>query len=252
MEETLSLLVHGESKVGKSTLGNTAPEPRLIMDAEGGSKFLPGRKVEWKLNEGDGAPPQPDGTWDTCIVTIRNFSDVKKVYDWLNSGRHGFKSLVIDSISEIQKRCVDDIAGTEQMTQQAWGSLLRAMEQLVRNMRDLTSHPSNPLKAVVLIAMTREINGKMRPFVQGALATTLPYFIDVVGYLEVVEYPDPADPTKPATKVRELIVSPHPRYEAGERVQGRLGERVYHPDVKRMITEIYKNDNGSDKNTKGK
>jgi hypothetical protein len=243
MEETLSLLVHGESKVGKSTLGNTAPAPRLIMDAEGGSKFLPGNKTEWKLDEGDGSPPKPDASWDTCIVTIRNFGDVKRVYDWLNSGKHGFKSLVIDSISEIQKRCVDEIAGVDQMNQQAWGSLLRAMEQLVRNMRDLTSHPRNPLTAVVLIAMTREINGKMRPFVQGALATTLPYFIDVVGYLEVVSYPDPSDPTQPPTKVRELIVSPHERYEAGERVQGRLGERVFHPNVERMISDIYKADN---------
>lgn len=237
MEETLSLLVHGESKVGKSSLGNTAPAPRLIVDAEGGSKFLPGKKTEWVI--ADGPPPKHDGSWDTCIVTIRNFQDVKTVYDWLNSGKHEFKSLVIDSISEIQKRCVDDIAGTDQMTQQAWGSLLRAMEQLVRNMRDLTSHPTNPLKAVVLIAMTREINGKMRPFVQGALATTLPYFIDVVGYLEVVEYPDPGDPTQPPTKVRELIVSPHQRYEAGERVQGRLGDRVYHPNVETMIDAIY-------------
>lgn len=237
MEKTLSLLVHGESKVGKSTLGNSAPAPRLIMDAEGGSKFLPGAKVEWDVRSGP--PPAPDGTWETCVVTIRNFQDVKSVYDWLNSGQHGFKSLVVDSISEVQKRCIDDIAGVDQMTQQAWGSLLRAMEQLVRSMRDLTSHPTNPLKAVVLIAMTREINGKMRPFVQGALATTLPYFIDVVGYLEVVEYPDPVDPTQPPTKVRELVVSPHPRYEAGERVQGRLGERVYHPNVERMLDEIY-------------
>lgn len=237
MDKTLSLLVHGESKVGKSTLGNSAPAPRLIVDAEGGSKFLPGKKIVWDVrNE---APPTPDGTWDTCVVTVRNFQDVKSVYDWLNSGKHGFESLVIDSISEVQKRCIDDIAGTDQMTQQAWGSLLRAMEQLVRAMRDLTSHPTNPLKAVVLIAMTREINGKMRPFVQGALATTLPYFIDVVGYLEVVEYPDPADPTQPPTKVRELVVSPHPRYEAGERVQGRLGDRVFHPDVSRMLDTIY-------------
>jgi hypothetical protein len=237
VERTLSALFHGESKVGKSTLGNTAPAPRLIMDAEGGSKFLPGRKVVWDVkNEG---PPEADGTWDTCIVTIREFSDVRRVYDWLNSGKHGFKSLVVDSISEVQKRCTDDLAGTEQMSQQMWGALLRAMEDLVRKMRDLTSHPTNPLTAVILIAMSREMNGKMRPYVQGQLATTMPYFLDVIGFLTVVDVPNPDDPTRPPAKYRKLIVGPNPQYEAGERVQGRLGDEIWHPHVERMIEQIY-------------
>lgn len=237
LERTLSLLVHGESKVGKSTLGNTAPAPRLIMDAEGGSKFLPGRKVVWNVKSDP--PPEADGSWDTCIVTIREFSDVRRVYDWLNSGKHGFKSLVIDSISEVQKRCIDDLAGTEQMSQQSWGALLRAMEDLVRKMRDLTSHPTNPLTAVVLIAMSREFNGKMRPYVQGQLGTSLPFFIDVVGYLEVVSVPNTDDPTQPPSKYRRLVVSPNDKYEAGERVQGRLGDFVWHPNVEQMLVQIY-------------
>lgn len=243
MERTLSALIHGESKVGKSTLGNTAPAPRLIMDAEGGSKFLPGRKVVWDVR--NTAPPEADGTWETCIVTVREFADVRRVYEWLNSGRHGFKSLVIDSISEVQKRCVDDLAGTEQMSQQAWGALLRAMEDLVRKMRDLTSHPTQPLSAVVLIAMTREMNGKMRPYVQGQLATTMPYFLDVIGFLEVVAVPNTEDPTQPPAKYRRLVVSPNDRVEAGERVQGRLGEFVWHPNIETMIDSIYAEEEGT-------
>jgi hypothetical protein len=237
IEASLSVLVHAESKIGKSTLGNTSPAPRLIVDAEGGSKFLPGRKIVWDVRTQN--CPMPDGTWDTCIVTIRDYSDMTRVYDWLNSGKHGFKSVVIDSITEIQKKCVDSLAGTDQMSQQTWGALLRSMEQLIRNLRDLTSHPTNPLMALVLIAMTREINGKMRPYVQGALQTTLPYFIDVVGYLEVVEVPNQEDPTQPPAKYRRLIVSPHPRYEAGERVQGRLGEFVWHPRIDEMINTVF-------------
>lgn len=240
MEHTLSLLVHGESKVGKSTLGNTTPAPRLIMDAEGGSKFLPGKKTEWKVR--DGEPPTPDGSWDTCVVTIRDYSDVRRVYDWLNSGKHGFRSLVVDSISEVQKKCIDDLVGVEQMKQQDWGALLRSMEKIVRDMRNLTEHPTNPLAAVVFIAMTRERDDKMRPFVQGALATTLPYFVDVCGFLTVVEVPDPDDPTQPPSRYRQLIVAPNARYEAGERVQGRLGDFVWHPNVEQMIDTIYDGD----------
>jgi hypothetical protein len=240
VERTLSLLIHGETKVGKSTLGNTAPAPRLIMDAEGGSKFLPGKKVVWNVQTDP--PPEYDGSWETCIVTVRQFSDVRRVYDWLNSGKHQFKSLIIDSISEVQKRCVDDIAGTEQMSQQAWGALLRAMESTVREMRDLTTHPTNPLTAVVLIAMSREMNGKMRPYVQGQLSTTMPYFLDVIGFLTVVEVPNQEDPTQPPAKYRKLIVGPNPHFEAGERVQGKLGDEIWHPHVERMIEKIYESE----------
>jgi hypothetical protein len=210
------------------------------MDAEGGSKFLPGKKVVWDVRAGE--PPKADGTWDTCVVTIRDFSDVRRVYDWLNAGKHGFKSLVVDSISEVQKKCIDDLVGTDQMKQQDWGALLRSMEGLVRKMRDLTEHPTNPLSAVVFIAMTREREGKMRPFVQGALATTLPYFVDICGYLNVVDVPNPDDPTQPSQKYRQLIVSPHALYEAGERVQGKLGDVVWHPDVETMIETIYESE----------
>lgn len=237
MEQTLSILIHGESKTGKSTLGNTAPAPRIIMDAEGGSKFLPGKKVMWDVRVDP--PPTPDGTWETCIVTIREFADVRRVYDWLNSGKHGFKSLVIDSISEVQKRCTDSLAGTEQMSQQLWGALLRAMEATVRELRDLTMHLTNPLSCVVLIAMTREINGKMRPYVQGALQTTMPYFLDIVGALIVVEVPNQDDPTQPPAQYRKLIVGPNPHYEAGERVQGRVGPEIWHPNIEKILTDIY-------------
>lgn len=247
MERTLSILVHGESKVGKTWFGDSTPAPRLILDAEGGIKWTHSSKIWWepRLAGGDtentvyGAPPQfgvagHDGRpWETCVVTVRDYDTVLAVYQWLASGQHPFRSVTMDSISEIQKRCKDNIAGVDdQMTQQLWGRLLTHMEKMVRDMRDLTMHPTNPLTSVVLIAMTREISGKFRPFVQGALQVTMPYFLDVIGYLFV-------QPDEQGNPVRRLLVSPNDRYEAGERVGGRLGQVVDHPNATTMLDIVY-------------
>lgn len=233
---TLSLLVHGDSKVGKTTFVGSMPKPGLILDVEGGTKFLPYRLRQWDpLRE---APPTPDGTWDFCVVIVRDWQTVTTIYQWLNSGQHHFESVAIDSISEVQKRCKDVIAATGAMSQQLWGELLTHMELIVRQFRDLTTHPIRPVRVVVITAFTTERGGKWRPYVQGQLGVTLPYFMDVIGYLKVEEVAG-EDPTQPATPRRLLWVSPHPFYEAGERVQGRLGAAVWDPDVMTMLRQVY-------------
>jgi hypothetical protein len=241
MQRSLSIVVHAHSGTGKSWLGDTAPKPLLVLDAEGGSRFTPSRKVAW---DGLSYPPAHDGTWDTCVVTVRSFAQVAKVYDWLNSGQHPFVAVCLDSLTEIQKRCLDEVSGIEQPTQQDWGALLRRMEALVRQFRDLTMHPTRPLEAVVLICMTSERNGRLTPHVQGQLRDTLPYFVDVVGYLFV--QPDPTT----GLPQRRMLVQPVGQYDAKDRTN-RLGQVVeledmnqqFHPGarigVARLIDTVY-------------
>jgi len=217
-------MVYGESKVGKSSFAVTAPYPRLMLDVEGGHRFLPIVVKYWDpLRE---EPPVADGTWDTCVVTIRDYDTVIKTYQWLQLGKHQFKSLIIDSISELQVKCMDSIAGNEQMKMQQWGELLRHMGGLLRDIRDLTMHPTNPLEAVVLTAMSRSSQeGRNKPYLQGQLAIQAPYFYDILGAL-TVEQVSNSDPLQPPYKVRRMYVERTNEYEAGERVQGRLGSIV--------------------------
>lgn len=240
-DQTASFLVHADSKVGKTTLGSTAPAPRLILDAEGGTKFLPLQKIFWNpLTE---EPPKYDGTWDTCIVIVRDYDTIVKTYAWLQFGQHDFVSVIIDSITEVQRRCKANLVGTEAMQIQHWGQLLSHMEMLIRDYRDLTLHPTKPIRCAVFIAETRLTDGKWKPYVQGQLAVSLPYLMDVIGYLFVQEVPNP-DPTQPAHMMRRLLVTPHPLYEAGERVQGRLGPAVDEPHIEKMMAMIYPTDGG--------
>lgn len=224
IQRSLTAMIYGESKVGKSSLAVTAPYPRLMLDVEGGHRFLPIVVKYWDpLRE---EPPIADGSWDTVVVQVRDYDTVVKAYQWLQLGKHHFKSLIIDSISELQVKCMDSIAGSEQMKMQQWGELLRHMGGLLRDLRDLTMHPTNPLEAVVLTAMSRVTqDGKHRPYLQGQLAIQAPYFFDILGALTIEQFANP-DPLQPPYKVRRMYVERTNEYEAGERVQGRLGSII--------------------------
>lgn len=230
--QAVSWLIHGASKCGKSTLADTSPAPRLHLDAEGGmgTRFTPSRKKLWDPTRQK--PPVHDGTWDTCVVYVRSYNDVKYTYDWLNSGQHPFASVILDSISEIQQRAVDSLVGKDQMKTQDWGTLLRDVSAQVRQFRDLCAHPTRPLMAVVMIAMTTKKDDKWRPYVQGQLADRLPYYVDICGYLYVDQQSD-------GDTVRKLLVAQHPMFEAGERVGGRLGDVVTDPNIEKMIGTIF-------------
>ena len=239
VQRSLTMMVYGESKVGKSTFAVTAPYPRLMLDVEGGHRFLPIVVKYWDpLRE---EPPVADGTWDTCVVNVTEYDTVLKAYQWLQIGRHQFKSLIIDSVSELQVKCMDNIAGTNQMQMQQWGELLRHIGALLRDLRDLTMHATNPLEAVVLTAMARSSHdGRYRPYLQGQLAIQAPYFYDILGAIAVEEFSS-GDPMQPPYQARRMYVERTPLYEAGERVQGRLGKIVEQENlsIDRMLDLVF-------------
>lgn len=244
-EQTFSMLIHGDAKVGKTSVAATAPKPILVLDAEGGWKFLPLRRVFWDPMQY--APPVNDGTWDVCIVPVRNWDVVQRVFQFMMSGQHPFRSLVIDSITEIQRRCKQNLVSVDKsMEIRDWGRLLDMMDSTIRGFRDMTLHPIMPIQVAVFVAETRHVDNKWRPYMQGQISTSLPYWMDVVSFLFVDNIPDANG--QPTIKQRKLLVSPHPMYEAGERVRGRLGDMFsietrddgsIGNDIERMLELIY-------------
>jgi hypothetical protein len=247
--KSLSICVHGEPGTGKSWFGASAPAPRLVLDAEGGSRFSPGVKTYWDPNTE--APPVP-GTgridsesemqelqWETCVVVLRDFSSMERAYQWLASGQHPFASVVIDSITELQKRVVDQISGVSQPTQAEWGAILRLMEDQVRKLRDLLFHTTKPLKCVVLIALSHLRDNRFRPFVKGALELTLPGFVDVIGCLTVETGAD-------GQLARKMLIAPLGDVEAKDRTHSltqHYGPVIENPDIVEMLKVIESQDN---------
>lgn len=238
MANSLSMLIYGNTKVGKSTLAATAPYPRLFLDSESAARFLPFRSIKWDPLKED--PPTPDGTWDTCVVDCRDYATYLRVEQWLKLGRHQFKSVILDSLSELQVKCLEQIAGRDQVKMQEYGELARKFTGMMRDLRDLTTHPTNPLDAVILTAMTTEKDGMWGPFLTGQSKTVAPYLFDVLGALVVEEFANP-DPTQPPLKYRRMHIDQHPKYLAGSRVTGQLGPVVEQGDlnIEAMIHRVY-------------
>lgn len=241
---SLSLLVHAAAKQGKSTLASTSPPPILVLDVEGSWRFIdqagfrsgiPMRRTTWDPNAGP--PPRHDGTWEFCHVMVRDWRTLTNAYQWLNQSPHDFVSLVVDSISEAQRKLKSNLKGTDPMQMQDWGNLLVFMDKLIRDFRDLVYVPNTTLRVVVFVAETRQENNKWRPYMQGQISVALPYWVDIVGYLYTGYRNDTNQ--QPTIPYKCLFIGDHPQYEAGERVQGKLGNQVDDPHVTNMLHTVF-------------
>jgi hypothetical protein len=242
-DEVLSILIHGDSKVGKSTLTSTAPPPILVIDAEGSWKFIREagfksgvalRRTNWDPLQ---APPRYDGTWDVCHVSVANWETMRRVYGWLTQTEHDFVSVVLDSITELQRRCKQNIASDGIIKgYDGWGQLLIQMDNLIRGFRDLTLAPG-PVRCVVFVAETREGSGKWRPYMQGQIGVSLPYWVDICGYaFQSVTNDGDGNPTQ---RQLNLFVGTHPSFESGERVAGLVGPNIVNPHITHIMQTIY-------------
>jgi hypothetical protein len=221
----LSFLIHGPPKAGKSSVSDSGPQPRLILDIEGTASWTPSRKAEW--NPMRSPPPQDGGrhltagygqpsvtpAWESCLVYVDDMDVIARTYQVLSSGQHPFNSLSFDSITEGQQRLIDKKVGTRQLELKHWGALLREISSMTRQFRDLIKHPTRPLWSVSFVAGTHfdKAASKWRPLVQGQSADFLPYYVDIEGYIGAAP-----------TGERDMIIGPHQLYETGERVGGRL------------------------------
>lgn len=245
MSNTLSALIHAASKTGKSTLSSTAPTPICVLDVEGSWRFIrtqgfhrldrPIVKKDW--NPLLGPPPRFDGTWNVCVVTVSDWQTLTQTYMWLVQAPHDFRSLIFDSVTEGQRKLKTNLRGLEQMRIQDWGDLLVQMDKLIRDMRDLVHIPRSTLEVVMFIAETELKDGKWRPAMQGQIGRAMPYWVDLVGYLYSEHIPDANGQT--TVRQQRLLVGQNAQFEAGERVQGLLGDVVIDPDISRMMELIF-------------
>jgi hypothetical protein len=232
----MSFLVHGHSKVGKSSLALTGPAPRLVCDIESAAHLLPNKLIWWNpLTE---AIPVWDGSWDTCVVDVDDFETVLQVYNIIKTGNHPFRTMVIDSVSELQSTIMKMT-----MRQQDWGLVLAKLSSLCRDLRDLPRKRNNPLEILVLTAMTKKYDasadgsgGIYKPYLQGQIATLIPYWYDVVAYYFIQPYRDPK--TGAVINVRRLLTAKNPEFEAGNRVAG-MEEYINYPNLEQIADQFF-------------
>ncbi len=131
---TFNAIIFGDSGVGKTRLCGSAslvPEmsPILVLDIEGGVTSL--RHL------------YPD----VAVIRIIRFEQLKQIYDALFDGNHGFKTVIIDSLTEVQKFGMYDVMARAIKKDGdrdpdlpgigEWGKNTEQMRRFVRAFRDL-------------------------------------------------------------------------------------------------------------------
>ena len=203
------LLLFGEPKTGKTSLAETAPGPRLILDAEGGTEWLASETVAWDPLAG----PPPDVKDDVSVVVhITDWELLERVNRYLQKGTHPFRSVILDSITELQKQAKRAVT-TSGMKLQDWGTLLDKMDPVLREIRDLTKAPGSPVEVVVLVALGNTKDDKIIPDIQGSMARSLAGQMDTLAYLRVGQM------NSDGTQDRELLVDARQGITAGDRTK---------------------------------
>lgn len=226
-DESLSILAYGPSGSGKTTLSYTGPKPQLIIDAETASRFIPKhKKVIWDPMKD--APPAHDGSWEYCVVKMRDWKTAKKTLEYLRSNRHPFRTVVVDSVSEVLVKAKEAIT-RDKFRIQHWGELGQNMGQFLRDLRDVTADEASPIQILYIIAAAKEfVEGTeenpehvWRPLLEGSTKDVITYLYDMVAYVTLQDVPvDSSNPAKGMRKTQTFFTGSDPKISAKSRPPG--------------------------------
>lgn len=179
----LNILIYGEAGMGKTWLAGSAqdvPEMRkvLYIDAEAGRNTL-------------------DEYWPGIdILPATQWGNYEALYHTLYAGGHEYRTVVLDSISEILEHCKEAVMEEMKLkpdneerdpdvpSVREWGIILTRMMRLVRRFKDLKLKGIN----VIFIAhaeQVKEKSGKVKwmPLVNGKFQAKLPQIPDMVFWM---------------------------------------------------------------------
>lgn len=186
-EDYVNVIVYGDPGTGKTVLAGSAEAvepmgPVLLIDCEGGTFSL--RSFYPNIR----------------IVRVKSWDDMQRLYDQLRRGDHNFKTVILDSLTEIQKFSMGEIMkdvvrkepdrDPEVPSVREWGKSGEQIRRLVRGFRDL---PMNVIFTALVNEDRNQKTGKVtfRPSLPGKLSREVPGYVDLVFYLYKRDIPNP-------------------------------------------------------------
>lgn len=161
----VKLLVYGQAGAGKTSLIKTLPNP-VVLSAEGGL-----------LSIADA---------DIPFIEINSMQSLEEALAWCTSEEAGqFKSIALDSISEIAEVCLSHEKRIAKDPRQAYGAMQDAMAYIIRAFRDL---PGKHVYFSAKLEKTQDEMGRIlyAPSMPGnKTGQALPYYFDEVLALRI-------------------------------------------------------------------
>jgi len=185
----LNILVYGLMDAGKTVLLGSAQRcnvtsPSLLLDVDGGTQSLVGNDID--------------------IFRPQSFSEIQEVYDFLRYENKTYKSVGIDSITEIQRKLsmgeiigtltedsgYDNLAEHTPPSRYDWLQSGEQMRRFIRAFRELAYLPDRKKRIHVIFGALEKYDENRRivcPSLPGLLGLEVGASVDIMGRLSIEE-----------------------------------------------------------------
>lgn len=207
----IKILAYGAAGSGKTMLIKTLPDP-IILSAEGGLLTLADENIPF--------------------MEIGSMDELKEAYAWLTEDKDAkqFKSVALDSITEIAEVCLANEKKINKDPRAAYGEMQTTMSEVIRLFRDLKG--KNVYMTAQLSKTTDEMGRVLYgPSMPGQKAgQSLPYAFDIVAAMRVEKDDE-------GIAQRALMMESDGLWQAKHRMGAKL-EAWEVPDLGEIINKI--------------
>lgn len=225
-KDTVKMLVYGDPGVGK-TVFSCSGDRTIFIDVEGGSLSIQNRIKAKKVAR---------KRFDT-------FDEIEEFVRGLREKGSKADTLVIDSITELQKKLMDSIVAQhpevkrpygDGLTVGDWGYNTERMRRFIRMARDLDM---NVIFTALAMDEKNEMTGAVKtlPKMSSKLSADVCGYVDIVGYLYVDNVTNEDGESVP---IRRMLVQPVGMYYAKDR-SGALGNVIDDPTFPGIYNTIF-------------